>query len=110
MDGINFNNMPCVYWDDATKISHLQRRVLIYSIMYYELDNSCVSDKQFDAISRQLVNMQGSVDDGVLVRTKYYYVFQGFDGSTGFDLPGKLTPEDLEYLTEQAEILSAWRA
>lgn len=98
-NGINFNKMPCIYWDDVTKIEYLQRRIIVYSIMYYQLDESCISDKAYDAISKQLVHLQSSVDEPTLQQTAYYYAMYDFDGSTGFDIPSRLTEKDRKYLT-----------
>lgn len=99
MDGISFDHLPSKYWDDYVKISYLQRRVIVYSIMYYELDASCISDQQYDNISRQLVQLQHSVDMDEFKKSTYHYAMYDFDGSTGFHIPSRLTTEDREYLT-----------
>lgn len=39
-------------WSNTSKISHLQRRILIYSIAYYEYSESIVSDVIYDVISK----------------------------------------------------------
>lgn len=95
---IDFSKMPCIYWSDATKISYLQRRIIVYSIMYYEQDESCVSDHYYDSISHQLVQLQSSVPQEEWEKSTYYYAMYDFDGSTGFDIPGRLTKKDREYL------------
>lgn len=100
---INFDNMPCLYWSDATKISYLQRRVIVHSIIYYELDNSAITDKQFDALGKQLVELQNSADFKELRETTYYYAMHDFDGTTGFHLANRLTDYDLKYLRNIAE-------
>ena len=84
---IDFNKMPCLYWSDATKINYLQRRIIVYSIMYYEQNESCVSDQYYDSISHQLVELQRTCDPAEFRRSTYYYAMYDFDGSTGFDLP-----------------------
>lgn len=96
--GINFDCMPCKYWDDHVKISYLQRRIIVYSIMYYEMNESCISDKQYDAISYQLVHLQSSVPEAEWKKSTYYYAMYDFDGSTGFDIPSRLTKKDRAYL------------
>lgn len=96
-DVIRFDTMPSVYWDLSTKISYLQRRIIVYSIMYYERDESCVSDAQYDGISRQLVRLMAEASPEELKRTRYYYAMYDFDGSTGFDVPHRLTPEDYDH-------------
>lgn len=104
-NGINFDQMPCIYWSDTTKISYLQRRIIVYSIMYYELSESCISDKAFDAIAQQLVHLQRSVDHTEFEASEYYYAMHDFDGSTGFDIPSRLNKKDREYLTHIAAMV-----
>lgn len=109
MDGIDFNHMPCIYWSNKTKISYLQRRVIVYSIMYYMMSESCVSDKKFDAIAYQLVDLQKK-DPESYKRSQYYYAMYDFDGSTGFDIPSRLTENDRGYLTQIAAwVQKSWR-
>lgn len=110
MSGVNFDSMPCKYWDDCVKISYLQRRIIVYSIMYYEMDESCISDKQYDAISQQLVHLQQSVDLEEFKKSRYYYAMYDFDGSTGFNIPSRLVKEDREHLTNIAAwVLRNWK-
>lgn len=108
--GIQFNTMPSVYWDLSAKISYLQRRIIVYSIMYYEYDESCVTDRWYDTLSRQLVNMMSEATPEELERTRYYYAMSDFDGSTGFDIPHRLTPGDYEHCRNIAgHVLDLWR-
>lgn len=110
MFGINFDSMPSKYWDEHVKISYLQRRIIVYSIMYYEMNESCISDKQYDEISQQLVHLQRSVDLKEFKRSTYYYAMYDFDGSTGFDIPSRLTKKDRQYLTQIATtVLQSWK-
>lgn len=104
-NGVNFGRMPCKYWDNTTKISYLQRRIIVYSIMYYELSESCITDMEYDAISKQLVHLQSSVDEAEFKKSQYYYAMYDFDGSTGFDIPGRLTQKDRDYLTKIAQMV-----
>lgn len=97
-DAIRFDKMPCVYWSESTKISYLQRRVIVYSIMYYELNESCVSDDYYEAVVQQLLRMQSQASSDVLEKTRYNYVMYDFDGSTGFHLFGRLNKSDKKYL------------
>lgn len=94
---IDFSKCPICYWDEKTKISHLQRRVLIYSIAYYEMDENIVSDSVYDGICKQLVRMQKEFPDS-FKKSRYYYVFYDFEGSTAFDLVARLKKEEKEYL------------
>lgn len=99
---INFNVCPCVYWSNVTKISYLQRRIIVYSIMYYEHNESCITDKEYDSISQQLVKLQKQASKEEFEKSTYYYAMHDFDGSTGFDIPSRLTKKDRDYLTDIA--------
>lgn len=110
MCGVDFDKMPCTYWSDTTKISYLQRRIIVYSIMYYEQNESCVSDAYYDELSRQLVELQKNATKQAFEKSTYYYAMHDFDGSTGFDIPSRLTPEDKQYLTMLANFVhSRWK-
>lgn len=100
--GINFDSMPSVYWDDSVKISYLQRRIIVHSILYYEMDSSVINDKQFDILCHQLVKMQKNVNFVEFRKSTYYYVMYDFDGSTGFHLYGRLTKYDKKHLSQIA--------
>ena len=102
--GVDFDKMPMRYWDIKVKIEYLQRRIIVYSIAYYELNNNIVSDKYYDEISKQLVVLQNENKE-VVKETMYGYVFHDFDGSTGFDLYDKLNKKDKEYLMEITQMV-----
>lgn len=104
-NGIDFSHMPCAYWSNTTKISYLQRRVIVYSIMYYEQNESCISDKAYDAISKQLVALQNASERAEFEASEYYYAMYDFDGSTGFDIPSRLNAHDRQYLTQLAQYI-----
>lgn len=99
---VNFDRMPCIYWSDVTKIGYLQRYIIVHSIIYYELDDNVISDKEFDSAARQLVEMQKQLGRRKLKDTMYYYCMYDFDGSTGFHLYDRLIPFDKQYLTQIA--------
>jgi hypothetical protein len=73
--------------------------------MYYEYDESCVSDKEYDSISHQLVALQKQAGKEEWEKSTYYYAMRDFDGSTGFDIPSRLTEKDYDYLTHIASIV-----
>ena len=102
---VNLENMPCIYWDDSVKISYLQRRIIVWSIMYYRMNESCVPDDVYDKVSRRLVDLQSKCSESEFKKSRYYYAMYDFDGSTGFDIPSRLTNEDREYLTQIANIV-----
>lgn len=102
---IGFNKAPSCYWSEHAKIEHLQRRILLYSYMYYKMNVNVVSDYDYDAICYQLVDMQSKADPKALKRTKYYYVFKDFDGHTGFHLISGLTNTDRCYIDGLANMV-----
>lgn len=77
------------------KVNYLQRFILVNSYLYYEKDDSAITDKQFDEAAKQLVELQKNYD---ISKTQYGYVFYDFDGTTGFDLWERLTAVDSVYL------------
>ena len=89
------------YWSNKLQMDALQRWVLVQSIIYYELNSSVVSDKEFDSNARQLVAMQKQYSKEAK-ETEYWYVFYDFDGSTGFDLFERMNKVDKAYLTQIA--------
>lgn len=93
-----------VYWTDKLKIDFLQRVILIHSYLYYEKDNSIWTDRKYDEISKQLVSMQ--LEHGtkwIQSNTQYGYAFYDFDGTTGFDLWGRLKQKDRQMIKGIAE-------
>lgn len=102
---IDFSKCPCIYWSDAAKISYLQRRIIVYSIMYYEHDESCVPDYVYDGISKQLVKLQNEASQEEFRKSTYYYAMHDFDGSTGFHIPSRLTKYDYKYLSHIAAVV-----
>lgn len=89
------------YWSNKLRISSLQRWVIVQSIIYYELSGSIVTDKVFDENARQLVQMQKDFPNEAK-ESEYWYLFYDFDGTTGFDLYGRLNKKDKQYLMQQA--------
>lgn len=84
------------HWDELACISHLQRRIILYSIAYYEFDCSPISDYEYDKMAHELVDRMrrcNNVED-----SRYYYAFYDYDGSTGFNLYSRLTDADKEPL------------
>lgn len=96
--GIPFDTMPSKLWDEVTKASYLQRRVLVYSIAYYEQDTNIVTDMEYDSVAQQLAGIWEQLSPKEQSQTRYGYAFDGFDGSTAFDIPKQLQPEDYEQL------------
>lgn len=98
---------PFIYWSNSTKISYLQRRIIVYSIMYYEMNESCISDREYDSISYLLVELMKHSSKEECEASDYWYAMYDFDGSTGFDIPSRLTKYDRAYLTRIANMVHA---
>lgn len=97
---MNMNKLPIKYWSIINQINYLQRQIIIYSIMYYELNESCISDKEFDKLSQQLIELMNIIPKKDLKKTEYYYCFYDYDKSTSFHIPGRLKEKDKEYLNK----------
>lgn len=110
--GYDFDKyLPTKYWSTKTRIEYIQRRIIVFSIMYYELSESPLDDKQYDSIAYQLVEYMNTTPKKILEQTYYWYVFYDFDGSTGFYLPYRLNKKDKEYLTNLAgNIKRLWKS
>jgi hypothetical protein len=71
------------------KIRRRQFQILIHSCIYYELDNSLITDEQFDKWCYELVKLQQKYPK-TTKKTDFYKVFKDFDGHTGYHLMTKL--------------------
>lgn len=71
------------------KISFRERQILIHSYLYYHRDNNIISDKEYDKLSYGLVEMIKQYPEE-FEESQYHKCFNGFDGSTGFDLYDRL--------------------
>lgn len=87
-------------WSKETCINYLQRRIIVASILYYEMDWSPIDDSTYEKFNRQLVSLIKDYPD--IQNTEYGYCMYDYDGSTGFDLYSRLNEFDREYLTKIA--------
>ena len=78
------------------RCSVLQRKIILHSILYYELNVNILSDQQFDKMCKKLLTGIKHTKD--YKKSDYFYVFYDFDGSTGFHLYHRLDEDDKEYL------------
>ena len=82
----------------------LQQRMLqvwLHSYIYYELDDSIISDHQWNEWAKELAE---HINDPIFKTIKHHEIFEGFDGSTGFDIAKKATPN----LINKAKQLLVW--
>lgn len=89
------------YWNKWEKIQMLQRWILVHSYLYYNADDPIVSDEMFDNNCKQLVELQRAHKKSS-EKTRFYYVFEDFDGSTGFHLISRLRKRDTELIADEA--------
>lgn len=83
-------------WSELECINFLQHKIIKLSIAYYELDYSFIEDYTYDEICFQLVRMHEACSERE--HSRFWYVMNDFDGSTGADLASRLTQEDRELL------------
>jgi len=93
-------------WDMVTKMEWLERAIIMYSIWYYDLGDSMISDQQNDTESIQLYFYIKKYPEEFL-KTKYAYAFKDFDASTGFHLKSALNEDDREYIVHIANFIYA---
>lgn len=108
---MKFNNP---YWSNKTKIQMLQRWILVHSFLYYELNNSIVSDEMFDKNSKQLTTMKRKFAKSYK-EALFGYAMKDFDGSTGYGFHNNLKEEhrllierDAYYLKQNIGKLKKW--
>lgn len=70
----------------AEKIQQRRLQLIVHSCLYYELNQSVVPDVVWDTWARELVRLQKEYP-AIAKEVMYAKEFEGFDGSTGFDLP-----------------------
>lgn len=91
------------YWSKIDRVNMLQRWIIVHSILYYEMDASFVPDHVYDANARQLVDEMSSMTLGEKKKSRLWYAFKDYDGSTGFHLYSRLTTQDKDLLMNDAK-------
>lgn len=74
--------------DVAAKIRQRRLQILVHSCIYYEFDTNIVSDAQWGSWAKELISLQ-QANPQEAASVDWAKEFQGFDGSTGMDLPTK---------------------
>ena len=74
---------------DKAKIQLLQRSILVNSYAYYELNENILADYQYDANTRQLLELK-KTNPEAYQKSRYYRYFDNFESGTGFDLTGRV--------------------
>lgn len=81
----------------VNQISFLERFILLHSIIYYHLNSTVITDKQYDEYARYLEKLI-KLNEKEFKESQYYYAFINYSPSTGFDLYDKLSNHDKQYL------------
>ena len=77
-----------IFSDNLTikgQIELLERSILVNSYAYYMLDRNILEDYQYDANTRQLLNLRKNYPDE-FKNSRYYEYFNDFESGTGYDL------------------------
>ena len=70
----------------AELITRRRRQILVHSIIYYRLNDNLVTDSQWAEWALELENLQKDYPD-VAKDCPYAEAFEGFDHSSGYNLP-----------------------
>lgn len=81
------------YLKGHEKLDLLARWIITHSMLYYEYDESLVPDAKFDSNAQQFLKLAKEVAEEERRQSRWLYVMRDFDGSTGYNLPKKLTNE-----------------
>lgn len=84
------------------KVEALERFILVHSLLYYHMSESLITDSQFDKAARLLVKKIKEYGPKKIASTQYGYVFDDFDGSTGFYLIDALNKKDKKRIKQVA--------
>lgn len=67
-------------------INRRRRQILVHSIIYYNMDDNLISDSQWSMWAKELASLQERYP-AIAENCVYADAYEGFDGSSGFDLP-----------------------
>lgn len=90
---------------DQEYIDYLQRYIIVHSYIYYELDNNVISDREYDARSKELVEYKNQHPE--LWKSSMYYKQFGddYNGSTGFTLYRELNDHQQKIIRSIASFI-----
>lgn len=70
----------------AKLIERRRRQLIVHSVIYYKLGESIIGDYDWSMWAKELVELQEQYPN-IAKTCPYAEAFEGFDGSTGMDLP-----------------------
>lgn len=76
-------------------INRRERQILVHSYLYYELDESLISDDKWSEWAKELCELRDTFPK-IFQNSEYVITFSTFDPSTGFDLRAAYTRPEIE--------------
>ena len=83
------NNYDIFKGEELEIADLIQRRrlqILVHSCIYYHFDQNILTDKKYDTLGHELVDLQKKYPK-IAKQVCWAEAFEGYDASTGFDLP-----------------------
>lgn len=85
--------------DEKEHVHFLMNKVVVHSYIYYVYNSSVIDDQEFDRLAKEVAKV--IKEKSVLASShRDYKLFEGFDGSTGYQLVG-----DDSYWLDRASIV-----
>lgn len=75
-------------------INRRENQILVHSYIYYQCNESLISDDQWTAWAKELCELRDTYPD-VYERSDYSLTFDKFEYSTGYDLYGAYTRPEI---------------
>lgn len=70
----------------AELLNRRRRQVLVHSVIYYKMNDNLISDSTWSAWATELEGLQAKHPE-IAAKVPYAKEFEGFDHSTGMNLP-----------------------
>ena len=70
----------------AELLNRRRRQILVHSVIYYKMNDNLISDTTWSAWATELEDLQAKYP-GIAAKVPYAKEFEGFDHSTGMNLP-----------------------
>lgn len=70
----------------AELLNRRRRQILVHSVIYYKMNNNLISDSTWSAWATELEELQAKYPE-IAAKVPYAKEFEGFDHSTGMNLP-----------------------
>ena len=70
----------------AELLNRRRRQILVHSVIYYKMNDNLISDSTWSAWATELEELQAKYPE-IAAKVPYAKEFEGFDHSTGMNLP-----------------------